>query len=171
MTRRGRGYSWPPFEPGNMAHLKHGAWSPSLIEPRAAELVEAALAETPYLTEPRYTASVWAWARAEARILLLSDYLDRVGLLDDRGRPRGAVDTLLRCESLAAKARTVLGLDPLSRARLGRDVTAARVDMARLMADAVDETSDDPDVIRLPASAADDSDDPAALWDDDGGDQ
>jgi hypothetical protein len=41
---------------------------------------------------------------------------------------------LHRAESRAATLRARLGLDPLSRARLGKDIAAAEVDVARLMA-------------------------------------
>ena len=40
MNQPARGYSWTTFQPGNVAPLWHGAWSPRRVEPLAAELVE-----------------------------------------------------------------------------------------------------------------------------------
>jgi hypothetical protein len=56
-------------------------------------------------------------------------------LLDAKGKPTGAADLLLRCERQAADLRSRLGLDPLARARLGRVVAQAKVDLARLWTD------------------------------------
>lgn len=133
--RPARGYSWPPFQPGHTLTMRHGAYSPRRVDPLATTLVEAVMEATPYLGEASYAPALWAWARAEARVQLLTEWLDDHGLLDDDGRPRGAADLLVRCERLAAESRARLGLDPLSRARLGRDVTAARVDLAQLFAE------------------------------------
>lgn len=131
-----------PYEPGNLAALKHGAYSPRRVDPLATELVDATLeaaaapgSSTGFLTEPSYRPAVWAWARAEAKIQLLTEYLeDHGGDIDAEGEIRGAASLLekveRRCESLRAR----LGLDPLARARLGRDVAAGSVDVARLMA-------------------------------------
>lgn len=33
-----RGYSWPPFEPGNGAAVRHGCYSPLTLAPRAEEI-------------------------------------------------------------------------------------------------------------------------------------
>lgn len=129
-----RKYSWPPFEPGHTLSLRHGAYSPRKVDPLAEELAEKAREAALYLSDPGYSAAVWAWARAEARVQLLTEWVDEHGLLDAEGRPRAAADLLIRCERLAAEGRARLGLDPLSRARLGRDVTAARLDLAQVFA-------------------------------------
>lgn len=135
-------WRWAPFEPGNQAALRHGAWSPRLVDPVAAEIVERMRADATepgspvaYLADPTYAASVAAWARVEARIQLLTEYLSGAGGdLDAEGAVRPAADLLTRLEGQAEKARARLGLDPLSRARLGRDVTASQMDLARLLA-------------------------------------
>ena len=137
-----KGYTWPPFEPGNVAALRHGAFYPRRYEPLAEELVTnlLALAAEPsspvaYLTEEPYRPAVWAWARCEARIQLVTEYLlDKGGDLDPDGEVRPAARLLEVLEGRAEKLRARLGLDPLARARLGRDVTAARLDVAQLMA-------------------------------------
>jgi hypothetical protein len=85
--------------------------------------------------------ALWAWARAEAQVQLLTEYLaakaeaagDGIGDLDD-DRVKAAYLLLHRAEARAMSGRARLGLDPLSQARLGRDRAAAGVDMAQLMA-------------------------------------
>lgn len=139
-----RGYSWPPFEKGNTAALRHGAYSPRRVDPLAEEMVTAALVQaetegstTGYLLEPSFRQSLWAWARAEARVQLLEEYLmarDVLGL-DAEGEVSGAAKLLLRYEASAERARDRLGLSPLARARLGRDVAAATVDLAAIAAE------------------------------------
>src|SRR3954454_15000192 len=74
--------SWPPFEPGNEASVRHGAYSPRKIEPLAEVLVVGLLAlahdttrRLGYLAEPQYRVSLWAWARTEARVQLVAEWL------------------------------------------------------------------------------------------------
>lgn len=144
MGEPARGYSWPPFEPGNVAALTHGAWSPRKVDPLAREILVATAQHVDWWT-PADQTSAWAWARAEARVQLVTEWLaDHGGTLDDDGTVKPAAELLLRLERTAQSLRSVLGLDPLSRARLGRDVASARVDLARLWAaeDAADATED-----------------------------
>lgn len=98
----------------NSAALRHGAWSPRKVDPLAEELVQMALVGAAYLGDPSYAAALYAWARAEARVQLLAEYLDEHGPLDEHGSPRPALDALVRCERLAGEQRVRLGLDPLS---------------------------------------------------------
>lgn len=144
-----RGYSWPPFEPGNLAAKTHGAWSDRLVDPLAQEIIAEM---TPVVTwwTPADMPTVAAWARTEARIQLITSWLgEQGGDLHDREVPLGAsghtltelgavqpaAQHLSKLEARAESLRSKLGLDPLSRARLGKDVAGAQVDMARLMAD------------------------------------
>lgn len=165
-----RGYSWPPFEPGNTlgrkflsgheVSLKHGSYSPRRVDPLAAELIEQVTAEagasgsdTQYLATVSYRPALVAWARCEARVQLLHEYLGQLTDYDpDTGRPgdvdgsgdvRPAAELLLRLEGQALKHRERLGLDPLARARLGRDVAAGSVDMAKLMSALADGDASD----------------------------
>lgn len=143
MGEPARGYSWAPFttdnhplgqpfESGNQASLRHGTYSPRVIDPLAAELVEHITATADWL-RPCDTLSVWALARAEAGIQLLVEYLadGGVGLSGD-GEELAAAKRLSRLEARAESLRSKLGLDPLSRARLGRDVATTQVDLARM---------------------------------------
>lgn len=136
-----RGYRWATATPGNTIALRHGAYSPRKVDPLARELVEQVTGELEWLTDADAPA-VWAWARAEAQVQLLTEYLmtaaeiteDGVGDLDAE-RVRSAYLLLHRAEARAQTGRTRLGLDPLSRAKLGRDVAAGKVDLARAMAE------------------------------------
>lgn len=133
-----------PFQSGNELAVQHGAYSPRKIDPLAQELVDLVLqdSDAAHAHAPSYRYALWAWARAEAQVQLLTEYLSRRGLeggegmgdLDD-DRVRTAYLLLHRAEARATTGRTRLGLDPLSRARLGRDVAAASVDAARVMAE------------------------------------
>jgi hypothetical protein len=69
---------------------------------------------------------------------LLARHLDYAGHLDERGNHRPAAMYALQAEAAAAKARDALGLSPIARARLGRDVAATGVDLARLWAGSPD---------------------------------
>lgn len=132
-----RGYSWEPFEEGNTAALVHGAYSPAIVDPVAEELLEAVLAEaaTAHLAAPQYAPALAAWARAEARIIVLERWLaenaDQAGVLDAEGELLPAVKLLERVERRAESLRSRLGLDPRSEA----DLTRSRADAGRSIAD------------------------------------
>jgi hypothetical protein len=119
-------------QPGNTLALSHGGWSDRIVNPLARELVAHAQGLVEYLRDPSYDVAVWAWARTEARVLVVSAWLDEHGTIDENGTPRPAAAQLLQWENLASKQRQRLGLDPLSRAALGRDVAASKLDLARL---------------------------------------
>lgn len=135
MAEAARGYTWAPFEPGNEIATRHGAYSPRRVDPLAAELVDQALADVDlgYLTAPGYRPAVWAWARAEAQVQLLAEHVERLGLDFAEAAVSAAYAALDRAERRAERGRARLGLDPLSRARLGRDVTATRVDLVSML--------------------------------------
>lgn len=133
-----RNYKWKTATPGNEIALRHGAWSPRKIDPLAAEMVEQFASDLDWL-QPCDRPAVWAWARCEARVQLLAEWLADRGDLDDDGDVRPAADLLTRLETQAAGLRARLGLDPLARARLGRDVAASRLDLAKLWADDPDD--------------------------------
>src|SRR5438105_4778631 len=116
MPARGETRTHPPFEPGNVMALRHGAYSPRKVDPLATELVEQLLAQAAapgssvaYVAEPSYRPSVWAWARVEARVQLLVEYLEeRGGDVDDEGEVRAAAQLLTKLEGHAAKLRSQL---------------------------------------------------------------
>lgn len=142
--RPARGYSWPPFQPGHTLSVQHGAYSPRKVDPLAAEFV-ATVGDLDWVG-PVDMPAVWAWARAEAQVQLLSEYLmaaaeaagDGVGDLD-LDRVRTAYLLLHRAEGRAQRGRESLGLTPLARSRLAVNVAATRVDLARLMSEVGDD--------------------------------
>jgi hypothetical protein len=141
----------PPLcgPPGNELALQHGVYSERRLAPVMARLVAERLDDpaTAYLRQPAYRAALESWARAEARVALLDTWLQRhveetdgcVGC--EACEPKA--DQLLKFEKNATTQRGRLGLDPLSRARLGRHVAAARVDMARLLSGEDERDGDD----------------------------
>jgi hypothetical protein len=127
-------WSRPPFERGNTAGQRHGAHSDRALDPIAREIRDELLESGPdYLAEPSYAPAVAALARSEAQIVLLARWIEERGLLDEGGAPRGAVDLLLRVERAAQNLRNALGLTPLAREKLGRDVAGTKFDLARAM--------------------------------------
>lgn len=130
----------PPFQPGHELTLKHGARSPRKVNPLAAQYVAAVLADddVAYLRAPAYLPAVQAWAAAEARVSLIEAWVADMTM--ERATESGQGQTsplelLRKWEASAATHRARLGLDPLSRARLGRDQMAGAADMARIMAE------------------------------------
>jgi hypothetical protein len=133
-----RGYSWEPFQPGNMAAVRHGAMSPRVYLSVARELAAGALAARPDL-EP-FAALVAEWAENQARADLVRVWLADRELLDDDGIAPGvggALKLMHACERRAAEAARALGLDPASEARLAAarsTATLMQVDLAAVAA-------------------------------------
>lgn len=119
-----------PFREGNAASLRHGARSPRKVDPLAERKLTELLSDpaTPeYLTaDESYRPALMALARAEAVIELLATHVAEQGLTAKVTSPRGALESLRMWESTAAAHRRALGLDPTSRARLTRDLSASR---------------------------------------------
>jgi hypothetical protein len=133
----------PPFEPGHELSLRHGAFSDRKVEPRAAEFVEAVLrlaeadgSPVGYLADPTYRPALTAWARSEAQQDLLEEFLSELGPIAPDGKVRPAAELLERVARRAERMRARLGLDPLSRASLAKDLAVARSghDLDRLKA-------------------------------------
>ena len=136
----------PPFQPGHTLSMRHGAHSPRVVDPIAAELLAEVLEASPYLRDAAYLPAVESWAKAEARVQLLEAWVDEHGPFDAHGRTSSAMNLLTKWTSIAMNHRTRLGLDPLSRARLGRDVAAGRTfDLAAAFAVLDNDDEDDAD--------------------------
>ena len=117
-SRPARGYSWRPFEVGNRAAVRSGAHSRREVDPFAETLACGLVEVRPDVA--RYPETVAAWARAEARCLLLAEWQVRAGLIDEAtGEVRGG-RYVAQFERLAADLRAKLGLDPRSEAELHR---------------------------------------------------
>jgi hypothetical protein len=129
-----------PFEPGHELSTKHGAYSPRKVDPLAQTFVDLVL-EDPAVVQLRaghWRPALWTWARAEAQVQLLTEWLEREsgedGVGDLTSEAISRVYLLLhRAETRATTQRSRLGLDPLSAARLGRDRASEAVDTARYM--------------------------------------
>lgn len=146
----------PPFEPGNDLAVTHGVYSSKRVEPVALELVAGAVALHPDLAAPRYVFAVRAWARAEARVALLEDWLIDHALVDGEGEPLGVLKLMARLERLAADLRARLGLDPRSHAELDRQRTEANLSAVDLDAvraagrEVIDADSEEPPLALAP---------------------
>lgn len=126
-----------PYVEGNTAAVVHGARSRSnrLVMPEAEALEAEVLEGSPYLQDVSYAPAVRRWAIAEAWCDRLGVWLEEHGAMADEGEVRPALDALRRWQKRAQEESDRLGLTPLARARLGRDVTATRLDVAQLMAE------------------------------------
>ena len=98
--------------------MRHGADSPRMVAPLAAEFERQLPAVAPWTARPSFAGARAALAYAEAQTLLLRQYLDTNGLVDSDGEPRPALERLDRIEARAAKLREALGLTPMSLSRL-----------------------------------------------------
>ena len=127
-------WSRPPFPEGNTAAVRHGGYSHRVSEPRARAILDQLRRENPAWIEDVDDFALTAWARVEARVQIVEEYVQTHGELTTKGNPTPAASFLTRLQRTAADHRARLGLDPLSRARLGRDTAAARLDLAALWA-------------------------------------
>src|SRR5829696_6809793 len=68
---------WAPFETGNEAAVKHGAYSARVREPRAQELIDWILGQGAlrHLHEQSFRPALWRWAQRQAMADLLLDAL------------------------------------------------------------------------------------------------
>lgn len=83
------------FGPGNVAALRHGAWSARVTGPRAKEIAAAFLSASncpeDATADPLLMDAVMAWAEAAAEVERLREYRDRL----DESLGAGAVDASL----------------------------------------------------------------------------
>jgi hypothetical protein len=130
-----RGYSWPPFAPQNTQSMRHGIWSKRKVDPLAEDLVAGVLSDRDDLGN--YPEVLMAWARAEARCLLLDAWFAERGLFDDEGKERPGLRFIHQFERLASELRAQLGLTPGSEADLARsraDAIKGELDLEGLAA-------------------------------------
>jgi hypothetical protein len=134
-----RGYSWPPFQPGHKLSMRHGAFSARVVDALAEQITAWALslAAEPgspiaHLGGEHFLPSILAWARDEARVLRLEDDVAEHGMFDGEGQERAVARMLERWSLRAESKRQRLGLDPLSLARLRRDLVEASTARALL---------------------------------------
>lgn len=121
----------PPFTPGNDLAVKHGAGSPRKVDPIAAGIVIELLADesVSYLRAPRFGAAVQAWATAEAKCGLISNWVETMPIEEAAASKPGQtspLELLRKWEATAQTHRSRLGLDPMSAARLGKDIAQTK---------------------------------------------
>jgi hypothetical protein len=125
--REARGYTWPPFEPGNTVSLRHGAFSHRVISEAGQQIRHALLESYPYLADDAFVEAIDRYCRAEARAQLLHDYITEK--VDTEGVE--AVKPYLwaeagRAEANAQKFGSECGLDAAGHAKIARDLGLAR---------------------------------------------
>lgn len=121
----------PPFEPGNELAVKHGAFSDKRTDPIANRFLDEVMSDptTTYLTAPRFANQLWQWCVASARVQLLSEWVDGMTMAAAAESGKGQVSPLELLRKWMSTLQTLsarLGLDPLSSARLGKDVAQSR---------------------------------------------
>lgn len=125
--RPARGYSWPPFEKGNVAALKHGAKSPRLVAEKAQAVRALLLEKYPYLADDAFTEALERYCRVEARALMLNAYItEKVEAEGVEKVPPTLWTEVTRADALAQKCGQDCGLDPSGHARIARDLGLAR---------------------------------------------
>ena len=121
----------PPFQAGNEVAIKHGAFTPKRVNPIAHGYIAGIQADPglAYLTRPAFADTLWLWATAMARVQILEAWVDDMNIDDaansDRGK-KSPLDLLGTWSTRAATYASRLGLDPLSAARLGKDIAQGR---------------------------------------------
>lgn len=132
----------PPFQPGNTLAVTHGAYSPALIEPAADAMIQAIQdsAAWSYLAAPEFAIALRSWARAAARVERLEEWVEGMTMdqaaYSDRGQT-SPLELLRKWTTTLDGKAARLGLDPLSQARLGKDIAGRKqADAATLLTQA-----------------------------------
>jgi hypothetical protein len=136
-----RGYSWPPFQPGNQlavgntAALRHGGFSAQRIGERARLVFEEVLELAPHLATDENALALSAYAMARARTELLSAAIElavakagAVGLAGKIGAR--IIEAATSASREEAAQRASLGLDPRSLAELRAISSTADLNVA-----------------------------------------
>jgi hypothetical protein len=102
-----RGYSWPPFEPGNEAALVHGATSERHIRPLARNQKRRVLRQMGLRVSdlnPVGRALLEHYVRLTAKVVLIDRYLDEVGVVDEHGQPQPSLKVYVQLHRAALNA-------------------------------------------------------------------
>lgn len=121
-----------PYQPGNLEAVRHGAFSPRLVEQRASELL-AQLRDTEdckWLTDVD-AIQLDTWLKSRARYELLNEYI--TSMIDQFGVEAGVEKVSMKVwTTVTAQERNLvrltqdLGLDPTGRAKLLKDLGLAK---------------------------------------------
>lgn len=121
--------------PGNFNSMVHGAQSARIVGPRARSLVDEWMdPETGLqLTLPVDKAAILAVATAYARLTELAVYFQEPGpdgkprgMIDSRGRPRGAAKLYLESFKAVMAGLAALGATPAARASMAGSIAALK---------------------------------------------
>jgi hypothetical protein len=119
-----RGYSWPPFEPGNTAALTHGATSNALVNPRAEELIPALYETFTHLDPVKDSLAVKRLAKVVVRLELADAWLnqqdDPIFADPRRGKPHRVLERVERWERQATGLEQHLSMSPQARIQIER---------------------------------------------------
>lgn len=128
------------FAPGNEVAVKHGAYSERAIAEKAATIRDALYETASWLDPDRDGLAVARFLRVEARCLLLQAAIEKQSA--ERGGPDKVSMRLYEqatsSDRLAGQLGSVLGLDPLGRARLQAQANSAEI-TTRSLADLAEE--------------------------------
>ncbi len=138
-NRPARGYSWPPFEPGNDVAVRHGAESERFIAERAEQVHAAILEVAPWIDEPHFLPEVARYLRACAREELLHSAIEQVAAAKGADKvPSRQWEQATAAARLASQLAAGLGLTPAGHARLravAGTAAVTEVTLADLMAE------------------------------------
>ena len=151
------------IKPGSKLRLTHGGKDPERIAEVSAQILTALLnsPDCPqWLHDTSYNYELLAWSEAEARVRLMRTWINEHGIVQgmtevtvseevetssgdkstvtrvlNAQKISGMFSELHKAETLAAGRRAALGLTPVSRARLGKDLAASQFDLARFWAE------------------------------------
>lgn len=136
--RAARGYAWPPFEEGNQAATKHGAYSALRISQRSREIADVLALEAPGVPRTALEVVATTLARVEAADRALAE-VDAV--VADGGKELApyhgeGAQTFERLRqdlrgwvSTALKGLGELGLTPAARARIEAALAGGSTDV------------------------------------------
>ena len=127
---------YKPYEKGHSLSVIHGAGTPRLVDPVAETFLEELRESQPdYLGDPSFKWALWGWAQAEARSLLFDTWMSRLPE-EERyhatGAQRPPIDRAADLSAQAMAHRSRLGLDPVSRVKIGKALSSKGVDLAKL---------------------------------------
>ncbi|MDA8072338.1 MAG: hypothetical protein M0Z82_12275 [Actinomycetota bacterium] len=132
-TRPARGYSWPPFEEGNLVSVTHGAGSERVVAERAKRVHAEILEVAPWLSEAHFAPAVARYLAAAAREALLDQHIRQVAEEKGAGAvPSRQWEQVTAAARLAARLGSDLGLDPIGHARLKAVASTAELSVRTL---------------------------------------
>jgi hypothetical protein len=108
-----------PPEPGNIRALRHGVYSPALVDLKADELRPIVTDAAPWTASPEFAGTLELYIRTLATALLGLQHIERVVAEKGYGKvPPRLIDTVNAMTNTAMRAGTLLGLDPRAKATI-----------------------------------------------------